>query len=226
MSSERIQSSEPAVIAIRLVFNSPPSVAAAGALSGTAQRTVQRNARGQFIIPGSHVKGKLRHSCERLLRALGAPVCESPRAQKMCRETQCPACRIFGSPAVPSPLRFRDLVAELGEPADEWRVAPGLRTMVSLNRRKQTAAEGKVFSVETAPHYSGLEFSNTAAITGALCSQAEVKAVLAGLKLVTGWGGLTSRGLGWAINVEAQANLGGVPVAPAGWREITQLWTD
>ena len=60
---------KPVHIALTLVFQTPPSIAAAGAFGRIADRVVERNGWGQFIIPGSQVKGKVSHACEQLARA-------------------------------------------------------------------------------------------------------------------------------------------------------------
>ncbi|NPV30713.1 MAG: hypothetical protein HPY58_13930 [Firmicutes bacterium] len=229
-------------VSIALVFQTPPSVAAAGALSSIADRVVERNAKGQFIIPGSQVKGKLRHACEQLLRGMGKSICEPPRAETMCPnvpgiDSPCTLCRIFGSPAYPSLLRFHDLVldmdgVELGcEPP-----VPSFRAMIGMNRRRATVAERRLFLVETAPYFPGLRFFNAEAISGTLDSEAQVKLLLAGLKLIPAWGGMKSRGLGWIIRreeegrirfgVEASAVFDGKPVEMTDWREVRRLWSD
>src|SRR5262245_21180781 len=92
----RLMARKPVNIALTLVFQTPPSIAAAGAFGSIADRVVERNGWGQFIIPGSQVKGKVRHACEQLARALGQPICDSPRAATMCSNPpgSDPACPI------------------------------------------------------------------------------------------------------------------------------------
>lgn len=233
---------KPVRIGIALVFGTPPSIAAAGALSSIADRVAERNAKGQFIIPGSQVKGKLRHTCEQLLRALEKGVCDPPRAETMCPnapgvDAPCLLCRIFGSPARPSPLYFHDLVLDIaGSKEDDHRPVPSLRAMIGVNRRRATVAEERLFLVETAPYYPELRFSNDEAVTGTLESEAEVKLLLAGLKLIPAWGGMKSRGLGWIarweedgrikVGVEASAFFDGQPVGMGEWQEVRHLWSD
>jgi CRISPR/Cas system CSM-associated protein Csm3 (group 7 of RAMP superfamily) len=219
-------------IAITLAFETPPSVAGAGASGSRADRAVQRNASGQFIIPGSQVKGKLRHACEQLLRAAGCPVCHSPRAETMCPndcavDTPCPICKVFGNPASPSPLKFQDLlwqddVQDGGEP-----VPASLRAMTAINRRRGTVEPKRLFVVETVPHLPTLRFSNQEAVVGKLDNEAQVRLLLAGFGLITGWGGMKSRGLGWADvkRVEIGATYDGKEVKPDRWNEVKQLWS-
>jgi CRISPR/Cas system CSM-associated protein Csm3 (group 7 of RAMP superfamily) len=215
---------------LTLIFDTPPSIAAAGAFGSIADRVILRNARGQFIVPGSQVKGKVRHACEQLVRALPQPVCEAPRAATMCPNlpdivSPCVVCSIFGSPAVRSPLRFTDLVWDSGqEMAGREIVTPDRRAMVGLNRRRATAAEGRLFLVETAPYFPELRFTHAQAITGSLDSPAHVKLVLAGLRLIVAWGGMKSRGLGWTTRVDVAATFNGQPVQMTDWQEVQHLW--
>lgn len=226
--------SKPVNIGITLVFQTPPSIAAAGAVGTIADRVVERTAQGQFIIPGSQVKGKLRHACEQLLRGLDSRirVCESPRAERMCPDSPssgppCPVCRVFGSPAFPCSLRFHDLVLQVDDgDASERMTTSSLRAMIGINRWRVTIAEERLFLVETAPYFSKLRFSNSKAITGALESEVQVKLLLAALKLIPAWGGMKSRGLGWISAEEILAMFDGKPVQATDWQEVKRLWTD
>jgi CRISPR/Cas system CSM-associated protein Csm3 (group 7 of RAMP superfamily) len=223
---------KPVGMSITLVFETPPSIAAAGAFGSIADRVVERDALGRFIIPGSHVKGKLRHASEQLLKSVGKNVCDSPRAATMCPNPPggvppCVACRIFGSPAYPSSLRFYDLVQDVGsEEAIPEIVAPSLRAMIGVNRRRATVAEGRLFLVETAPYFSELRFSSNEAVSGSLDSEASLRLLLAALKLVPAWGGMKSRGLGWTARLEVSATFDGKPVQGTDWRGLKDSWTD
>ena len=231
---------KPVKVGIALVFQTPPSIAAAGVLTSIADRVVERNAKGQFVIPGSQVKGKLRHACEQLLRGMEKGVCKPPRAETMCppgTDPPCLLCHVFGGPACPSPLRFHNLVlGDSGKELNPKPPAPSLRAMTGMNRRRATVAEGRLFLVETAPYFPELRFFNDEAITGTLESEAQVKLLLAGLKLIPAWGGMKSRGLGWIarweedgrikVGVEVSAVFDGKPVEMANWQEVRRLWSD
>lgn len=199
-------------ISLTVQFDSPPSVGAGGTRGTLADKTITRNARGQFVLPASQVKGKLRHACEMLLRAEDVPLCRPPRPDAMCPQpgipAPCLACRIFGSPADASLLRFHDLVADL--PPDA--TTETLRPMVSLNRRRRTAQEGRLFLVETAPNLPGLRFGNCEAVLGFVRDERHAHLLLAGLKLLFAWGGGASRGLGWGSVEELAATLDGEPI--------------
>jgi len=184
-------------ISLSLTFETPPSVGAGGTSGTVADKVVTRNGHGQFVIPASQVKGKLRHACEQLLRALGVKLCRPPRPEMMCPRAEgvpspCLLCEIFGSPFDRSRLRFHDLVATQQNLPGET-----LRAMVSLNRQRRTAEAKRLFLVETAPHISGLLFENEQAITGHVRDVRHAHLLLASLKLLFSWGGGSSRGLGW-----------------------------
>ncbi|HZR99525.1 MAG TPA: RAMP superfamily CRISPR-associated protein, partial [Chloroflexota bacterium] len=132
-----------------------------------ADRQVVRDAWGRLLLPGSHVKGRLRHACEQVARALGLPVCQAPRAERMCPRDPtvpmppCAVCALFGSPAWKSPLRWADLHCRDEAPDENLprdaerngsvRLPPAVRPGVALNRRRETAEPGRLFLVETSP---------------------------------------------------------------------------
>jgi CRISPR/Cas system CSM-associated protein Csm3 (group 7 of RAMP superfamily) len=199
-------------ISLTLTFTTPPSVGAGGASGTLADKVVTRNAKNEFIIPASQVKGKLRHACEQLLRAQDVMLCQPPQPEQMCPnadgvKSPCLLCQIFGSPAHQSRLRFHDLTVKDADllPAET------LRPMVSLNRRRRTAEEQRLFLIETAPPFKGLKFENGEAITGQVSDAAHLHLLLAGLQLLFAWGGGASRGLGWG-EVTAEAWLDGAKV--------------
>lgn len=206
-------------IDLTLECATPPSVGAGGAQGTLADKVVTRDARGRFVIPASQIKGKLRHACEQLLRAQGVPLCRAPLPERMCPQVEddggrplpeidgqpcCLLCQIFGSPGYPSRLRFHDLVVKDFELMPEET----LRPMVSLNRRRRTAEAQRLFLVETAPNFNGLQFVGAEAVTGHVRDPEHFHLILAGLKMPFAWGGGASRGLGWG-KLEAKARLGG-----------------
>jgi CRISPR/Cas system CSM-associated protein Csm3 (group 7 of RAMP superfamily) len=209
-------------ISLTLIFATPPSVGASGASGTLADKVVTRNARGEFIIPASQVKGKLRHACEQLLRAGGVSLCQPPKPDAMCPHADgvkpyCLLCQIFGSPSQPSRLRFHDLVATQPDLPTET-----LRPMVSLNRRRRVAEPQRLFLIETAPNFNGLKFENPDAITGYVRQPGHLHLLLAGLKMLFAWGGATSRGLGWG-QVDPIACLDGEVFKEPNIEEVKRL---
>jgi len=172
-----------------------------------------------LVLPGSHLKGRLRHVCEVIARSQGLLVCDSPRAETMCPQSNqvkkppCPICAMFGSPANPSPLQFADLIYE--EPVETPAIRPG----ASINRRRRTVEEQRLFFIETSPPAALASFHANQAIIGWLPEDdkaaARVKLLLAGLELIQSWGGGKSRGLGWG-RVAYQALLGNEVVSLTG----------
>ncbi len=118
-------------LSLTLRMLTPLSSGAAGAGAALADKTVVRNGLGEYILPGSQVRGTLRHACERLLRAMAPAdsLCHGPRPEHMCPQDAnphirtipdphvphdmvrcCPLCAVFGSPYFPSSLQFHDLL--------------------------------------------------------------------------------------------------------------------
>jgi len=173
-------------------------VGAGGSSGSRADKSVVRDGYGRPIIPGSQVKGKVRHAAEALVQGLGLP------GQSHFDDDQSPdnmIRQLFGSPQVCSPLRFADLTATMGAmftSTENRQLLSQLRPSVAINRRRGTAEDERLLLQETVPQ--GLVFSADDAISGYLGDD-ELPAVAllwAALKLTTRWGGAKSRGLGWA----------------------------
>lgn len=206
------------VIDISLQVDTALSVGAGGSSGILADKSVVRDRTGRLLLPGSHLKGRLRHACESIARAAGFEICDPPRAETMCPQAMhvtnppCPICQIFGSPANPSPLQFSDLCY------DEPLVNPSIRPGASVNRSRGTVEEQRLFFIETSPPGGLVYFHNPEAVVGRLDgpnAEAQVKLILAGLRLLQSWGGGKSRGLGWGT-VSFQASLGGTEITLVG----------
>ena len=200
------------IIDITLQIDTALSVGAGGSGGVLADKAIVRNRLNQLVLPGSHLKGRLRHACEVIARAKGLPVCDSPRAENMCpqlsriKEPPCVICALFGSPAWPSPLQFGDLVYGQPNEVEPGRFSPDkqqpfIRPGASINRRRRTVEDQRLFFTETSPPAALVHFHNGQAISGWLPdderAEARVKLLLAGLTLIQNWGGGKSRGLGW-----------------------------
>lgn len=207
------------IIGITLTVDTALSVGAGGSGGVLADKSIVRNRRNQLVLPGSHLKGRLRHACEVIARSQNLPVCDSPRSETMCPQSRsiadppCVICALFGSPAQPSPLQFADLIYE--DPVE----TPAIRPSASINRRRRTVEEQRLFFVETSPPAALAHFHGERAVVGWLPDDgkaaARVKLLLAGLELIQSWGGGKSRGLGWG-KVQYQALLGDEVVSLTG----------
>jgi CRISPR/Cas system CSM-associated protein Csm3 (group 7 of RAMP superfamily) len=184
------------------------------------------------IIPGSAFKGRLRHTCEALVRAItrkDESVCRAPAAESMCPYNPnwlgnyCPICLVFGCSTLRSRFQFSDLRwALLGTASVEDWPSTDLRPGVSIERARRVAEEGRLFLIET--------FGRTRDISEAEISyQGEIAAdfpdanreyyglvglVMAGLATLTNLGGSRSRGLG-RCRFEATARMTDGSVIPA-----------
>ncbi|MGG6269708.1 RAMP superfamily CRISPR-associated protein [Leptolyngbya sp. AN03gr2] len=120
----QLQSLQNSVESFRLkaVIDTALCVGAGGSTGSLADKPIIRNAQNQLVIPASQLKGRLRHECEKLARALRWAVCESPNPKTMCSRHinllgrfdhdeyqarvndshHCLICQIFGNPSLPS----------------------------------------------------------------------------------------------------------------------------
>jgi CRISPR/Cas system CSM-associated protein Csm3 (group 7 of RAMP superfamily) len=220
------------------VINTALCVGAGGSSGSLADKPILKDAQGQLVIPASQLKGRLRHECEKLARALSWPVCESPTAQRMCPQrasqsqelfntnsyklkkrpdqTHCLICQIFGNPALPARLQLSDLVCK--EPPEN--LPEVLRPGVSINRQRRTAEDQKLYFLETSPANAGLKFEGSLQLQPPWPLVEGIPApfakalVLAGLGHIHALGGGKSTGLGW---LQWEFNKDQLEVPQAAW---------
>jgi len=193
-------------------------VGAGGSSGSQADKPILKTANDRLVIPASQLKGRLRHECEKLTRALGWPTCESPAAQTMCPQIglnnpvfaevdaynidktfadgrpqyHCLICQIFGNPALPARVQLSDLICT--EPPEN--TPDVLRPGVTINRRRRTAEEKKLYFLETSPANAQLTFTGSIMLEPGLPDFAK-GLLIAGLKHIHALGGGKSTGLGW-----------------------------
>ena len=206
-------------ITLTAVIETALCVGAGGSSGSLADKAIARTASGQLLIPASQVKGRVRHECEKIIRALGWPVCDSPKADTMCPKREevppdeadrfhredyqvgrdaeedrfhCFICQIFGNTVLRSRVVFSDLIcAEEPENLPEF-----LRPGVTLNRRRRTAEDQKLFLLETSPPNLNLSFTGEVIFLPNCPDHAELL-ILAALRHIHAFGGSKSSGLGW-----------------------------
>lgn len=200
-------------IVLTVTAETAVSVGAGGSAGTLADKAIVRDGWGRPIIPGSQVKGKVRHAAEAIAGALGLAVQkhfdDDDSEMNVIRA-------IFGSPRHRSPLRFVDLVGfaggveQLDQPrALQWREIAMLRPSVSINRRRGAAEDARLLLQEAAPE--GLRFGAAQAISGTLPDLTYVALLWVALCSITRWGGAKSRGLGWS-SVAAEVYVDDQPV--------------
>lgn len=220
-------------LTLTAIIDSALCVGAGGSSGSLADKPILKNADGRLVIPASQLKGRLRHECEKLASALHWPVCEAPTAQYMCpqrannanaadfdippyrlkapigqthlseqyeSQTHCLICQIFGNPTLPARLLFSDLICQVTED----KIPEVLRPGVSINRRRRTAEEQRLYFLETSPANAGLPFKGTLTLLpawrladGSLPAPFAKALILTGLKHIFALGGSKSAGLGW-----------------------------
>ncbi len=203
-------------ISIAAIIDTALCVGAGGSSGSLADKTIVRTANEKLLIPASQLKGRVRHECEKLLRGLKLPVCQSPNPQRMCpqraglveieaikfqRETyqvsgdqryHCFVCQMFGNPALSSRLLFDDLICTT-DPNDIPEV---VRSRVTINRRRRTAEDQKLFLLETSPANAQLRFEGAIHLQSG-CPPYTKALLLAAFHHIHALGGSKSGGLGW-----------------------------
>jgi len=190
------------------------------------------------------LKGKVRHECERIARALIPNFeqcwpCHPPQPKDMCRgepstpdwqEAVCPICRIFGAPWHPAPITFTnlELTTTAGSPGPRgWDQlhsvrTTDLRTGVGINRRRGVAEERLLYATET--YGPPLALLYRGRIWGTLEERREVALLLGGLRSITALGGARSQGLGWC-QVEATVRLDNQPASVEELLQELDQWS-
>ncbi len=198
-------------ISLTATLSSPLSVGSGGSSGSLADKPIIKDAFDRLLIPGSQLKGRLRHECEKLARGLGWAICRSPDPNLMCPKREgipgyfereeyrvdgyegshCLICQIFGNPTLPSRIWVDDLLCELPPEALEETLRPG----VTINRRRQTAEDQRLYFIETSPA-APLKFKGSLHLLPDFPSGG--KALLLGaLHHIHALGGSKSAGLGW-----------------------------
>lgn len=202
---------------ITAIIDTALCVGAGGSSSSLADKPIVRNAERNLLIPGSQVKGRLRHECEKIARALDWAICESPSPKKMVLRREnapsefrrseyeipgynetyhCLISQIFGDPVLPSRVIFDDLICT----EDPENLPEVIRPGVTINRRRRTAEEKKLYFLETSPANLQLRFEGNIHIQPSLTPDRPdyAKALIwAGLRHIHALGGSKSAGLGW-----------------------------
>lgn len=234
---EQLLSNTTTSVAITAIIDSALCVGAGGASGTLADKPIVRNAQKQLLIPASQLKGRLRHECEKLARGLKWPICESPSPQKMCPQRvgvpgdfqrseydvsdrnqqnqaryHCLICQIFGNPVLPAAVLFDDLICQVTP--DE--LPEVLRPGVTINRRRHTAEDQKLYFLETSPPNLQLPF--VGAIHFSSTCPAYAKAlILSGLQHIHALGGSKSAGLGWL-----SWQIGDLSIPETAWQSLAQ----
>ncbi|MBE9187285.1 CRISPR-associated protein Csm3 [Microcoleus sp. LEGE 07076] len=214
---------------VTAVIDTALCIGAGGSSGSLADKPIVRNAEGNLLIPGSQIKGRLRHECEKIARGLGWEISESPSPGKMVirrdnapnnfRRSEyevsgydetyhCLISQIFGDPVLPSRVMFDDLICT----EKPENLAEFLRPGVTINRRRRTAEENKLYFLETSPPHVSLRFEGQIHLLPNCPCYAKAL-MLAGFKHIHALGGSKSAGLGWL----SWENLPKFEVTEADW---------
>ncbi len=163
-----------------------------------ADKSTVKTSDGKLYIPASTLKGIWRHACEAIARGEGKHVCNSPRAETMCRIDHCVICQIFGAPDQESRIFIDDLVMTTDLVVESTEIRNG----VTINRRRRVAEDQRLYFIETSLANAGIEFSGNVTIDGGITND-QLKLLRAGLNYIHAVGTGKSRGLGW-LNIERE----------------------
>ncbi len=209
---DRLSRIQPETIHLTAVIDTALCVGAGGSSGSLADKPIVRNAQNQLLIPGSQLKGRLRHECEKLARGLGWQIFEAPVAEALCppesevrnqfqdnyqipnyRGYHCLVSQIFGDPILPSRVIVDDLICKL--PGEE--LPEVLRPGVTINRARRIAEDRKLYLLETSPANAQLEFEGDIHLLKPDCPEYAKPLILAALHHIHALGGSKSAGLGW-----------------------------
>lgn len=192
---------------LRAHFETPVNIGGYGAPT-FVDRPFRRDQKGWPFIPATSLKGRLRHECERLARAMGEHVCGGPAPDELHRSDGCTICTIFGSPWMAGHLYPKNLVleepVELQRARERGEVAPSadVRYNVSLSRRRRVAEEARLFTTEVFLPGVPLVFAGDWDVELTL---KELALIEAGLGAITALGKAKTAGLGWTrLTVQSQ----------------------
>jgi CRISPR/Cas system CSM-associated protein Csm3 (group 7 of RAMP superfamily) len=212
-------------IDLSLQFTGAFNVGSGTAGGSLAQRPLLKDWRGLPYLPGSSLKGRLRHTCKQLAEGLKQASCADPRAEVMCPngpsgDKPCPICRLFGSPAFPGPLVFSDLI--LAEPEFLTRNPPptSLRYGVGISRYRRVAEDDLLYSTEVFLPGGPVIFKGS--ISGQI-DEPDLGLLVAGLEMLATLGSGKTAGLGWfELDMTLIANLSATEAKTRWLASLTQ----
>jgi len=216
---------------ITAIIDTALCIGAGGSSGSLADKPIVRNTEGNLLIPASQLKGRLRHECEKIARGLKWDICYSPNPQSMCpqraglggnferveyhvsnyKSHHCLICQIFGNPVLPSRSIFDDLVCE----QDAETLSEIIRPGVTINRRRRTAEENRLYFLETSPANTKLRFTGNIYLSHVPDYASPL--ILAGLRHINALGGSKSAGLGWLT-----WELPNLPIAAKAWEFLAK----
>ena len=200
-------------LSVTAIIETAICVGSGGSSGSLADQPIVRNAEGKLYIPASQLKGKIRHECEKLARGLGWNICYPPDPNLMCSHGEdndhCLICQLFGNPTRQSQILCDDLICKTDL---EWTEV--IRPGVTINRRRRTSEDQKLFFIETSPMNAELEFIGEISFLQN-CPEVGKILVMAALKQITALGGSKSTGLGWL-----RWKLGNIAFSDDVWNKL------
>ena len=205
---------------IKATIDTALCIGDSGASETFADRTTVKYSDGRLYVPASTLKGIWRHACEAIAKSQGESVCDSPRAESMCRTNHCIICRIFGSPTLESRIFIGDLIVG----ADFETRLTEIRNGVTINRLRRVAEDQRLYFTETSLPNANFVFAGDVTISGEVPDN-QIELLSAGLNYIHAIGTGKSRGLGWLSIEREELTLGmqEVPSIKTDSQEFTKI---
>lgn len=203
-----------------LTLMSPLHVGTGLGIAGTIDGVVTRDGNGNPVIPGSSLKGRLRHHF-RQARALLYPSTPLHPPGTLCGPgvvVPCAECAVFGAPAHPARFHFSDARPLLSPQAAGLLsgVGDNLRTGIAMSRRRGVVMERLLYTIEVIPPRIVFQAAVSGCVDAPDYLQAletpEVVGLLLALCLFESVGRGKSAGLGKLSVVPRRVSVGGHPV--------------
>ncbi len=128
----------------------------------------------------------------------------------------CLICQIFGNPSLPSRVLFDDLICTENPDYLPEVLRPG----VTINRRRRTAEEQKLYFLETSPVNAKLQFTGQIHFLPNCPDYAKVL-IIAGLHHIHALGGSKSAGLGW-LTWNLESTLSEINTESSAWEFLAK----
>jgi hypothetical protein len=193
-----------AVYELRISLRSPALLGGRLGAGGMAQTwCVHGNgdASSQALLPGSSVRGVLRHASLRLGEAQGIACARHPDGRGFC---DCPTCELFGGAGKRGRLRVRSAAATAPNLIDVTRVA--------IDRQRRTAGEGLLWSSRLVIAAFDLRLELDARADG---TEAEPDTAAEHLRALLNWLEAVGIGVGRAKSTMGRADIQVREVEPA-----------
>ena len=180
---------------IKIQFQSDFMVSTGYGLAGIIDNTIVKCENNIPYIPGTNIKGNIRHSCEEIARMLNK---KFPEKDNPLKDSESEIAKIFGTPFTPAGITF-----ESAYPSNVYNLDYFANHFVNVEKHNQidlltgTALENHFFSHESCTKNIEFEFCiNESFDMETTLTDSEKALLVAGIFFTVRIGGKKSRGRG------------------------------